>query len=261
LLAYDSGGGDVSRVFRPVEFEDLIHAMHRRYPRYTKIPIVLLVTGMRLVELQRFTEHEMRYTETPLQQWFVPDEKMIDPMGQIISYKKREKGMSLSRRIYLSPYGVRKVTEYLAYWRSNPDIQFPSTSYLDYMLERSAKDAGMSTFDRLVTVRPYVRDIDGHKVRDPNNPKKWMRTEKTETVSSYLVSQKTFRKTSSSWKIVLFPQLEGWIAASMGHSVETARRYYQERGYAKEDIQKMIKYFEGLPPPSLEDIKAEMDVK
>lgn len=261
LLAYDSGSGDLTRAFRPSEFEKLIVAMARKYPRYYRIPVVLLLTGLRYAELLRFLDNEQRHAASPVQRWFVPGERMIDPMGQIISLKKREKGMSRSRRIYLSDMGVQQVQKFLDEQNGNT---LPSQVYMDWMLEKSAEIAQLQKIDRDVIQRPYVRDISGNRMHDPAFPKserKWLRNEKQVHFRTCLVSTKTFRKTCTSWKIVLYPNLEGWIAASMGHSVETARRYYQERGFTRDDIKGMVKYFDGMAPPTLEDIKAEMEVK
>ena len=185
---------------------------------------------------------------------------MIDPMGKIISFKKREKHMSRSRRIYLSDMGVKQVSKYLEQWNAQPDVQLPSVQYLDWMLNACGKAAGFDPVERDEIQHPFALDENGEKMRDPMNAHKWMRGERIVHKSSYVVSEKIFRKTSTSWKIVLYPQLEGWIASSMGHSVEIARRYYQERGFSKDDIKGMIKYFDGMAPPTLEDIKAEMEV-
>ena len=261
LMAYDSGNGDVSCVLRPSEFESLYVAMAHRYPRYFRIPVVLLLTGMRYAELQRFTDHEIMHINSPVQQWFIPQERMIDPMGKIISFKQREKHMSRSRRIYLSDMGVRQVRKYLDQWIAQPDVKLPSLVHLDRMLNACGKDANFVLVERDEIQHPYILDENGEKMKNPQNPHEWMRGERIVHKSSYVVSEKIFRKTSTSWKIVLYPQLEGWIASSMGHSVETARRYYQERGFSKDDIKGMIKYFEGMAPPTLEEIKAEMEVQ
>jgi len=59
---------------------------------------------------------------------------------------------------------------------------------------------------------------------------------------------KTTRKTWESWLIATYPQAEGLIAASQGHTQTTQIKHYLGLGFYPEEIESMKKYVEGFLP-------------
>jgi hypothetical protein len=231
-----SDSGNKCRILRPIEFEALVQKFAQRYSKYVKIPIALLVTGTRYAELVRISEHP---------EWHIYPEKLIDPQDPI-SQKKRTSGISKARIIYLSDYGNERVK---SFFQNLPF--FPSINYMDEIIDKMAKEAGMKEATRTVTMRPVLKDAEGNAMKDPDTGKKMYGSTRTVEYHTTAVSEKSMRKTWVSWLMTCYPEFEARITASMGHDSETSRKYYQTYRFSDDDIDMMEKYVSGFIPARL----------
>ncbi len=228
--------GNKCRILRPVEFEAIIRKFVQRQSKYVKIPVALLVTGTRYAELVRISEHP---------EWHIYPEKLIDPQDPI-SVKKRTKGISRARIIYLSDYGNERIK---AFFQAVP--VFPSLEHMDIIINKMAKEAGLSLASRTVTLRPYLKDEQGNYIKDSETGKKVRESGREVQYNTTAVSEKSFRKTWVSWLMTVYPEFEARITASMGHDSETSRKYYQTYRFSDDDIDMMQKYIVGFIPERL----------
>ncbi len=237
LEASSSDSGNVSRILRPIEFEELIKQFIKRKVDYVGIPIAILMTGMRYIEIQRLIDHP---------EWHIYNEKIIDPGGIRISNKKRTKGSPRARVIYLSDYGNDRIKNFLTTYVNR---RLPNRDYFNEVLEKLAVEIGFPILPREVTMTAYILDENGNKV---------LNDEGAPTTVNYLkefnttaITEKSLRKTWVSWLMTIYPQFEARITESMGHSPTTSRRYYQTYRFSDYDIEMMEKYVKGFVPERL----------
>ena len=232
--------GNFSRILRPSEFEKLLRAFAINKPEYVTILAALLSTGMRYQELVRFHDHP---------EWFFPDDHVIDPLANkpldaILSLKKREAGSSTLRKIYLSDWGVKVGSQFLARTKNKT---LPSHNYLDRMINMIAEASGFDVYEGTRHFHPVVKDVAGRPIKDRDTKRK-LRNDKDQPVKVTGISQKALRKTWISWLLTVFPEYEGKITDSMGHSSETERRHYRSLSFSADEIQDIWKYVDGFVP-------------
>lgn len=248
--------GNFSRILRPSEFEKLLRAFAVNKPEYVPILAALLATGMRYAELERFHQHP---------EWFYPGDQVIDPLADkpldaILSLKKREAGSSTLRKIYLSDWGVKVCRQFFDRMES---VKLPSYKYLDLLMNRIAVASGFDVYEGVRHFHPVVRDVTGKPMKDKET-KQRIRIDKNQPVKVTGISQKALRKTWISWLLTVFPEYEGKITDSLGHSSETERRHYRSLSFSAEEIQDIWKYVDGFIPDKRrpkEKEKIEDDIK
>lgn len=253
ILRAPTDTGNFSRILRPSEFEMLLRAFIMSKPEYASILVGLLATGMRYQEIVRFHEHL---------EWFFPDDHVIDPLADkpmeaILSLKKTEAGSSTLRKIYLSDWGVKAIREFA---KRTASLRMPSYDHFDHVLNRIAITAGFDVYEGTRHFRPVARDVSGKPIKDAET-KQRVRTDKEQKVRVTGISQKALRKTWISWLLTVFPEYEGKITDSMGHSSETERRHYRSLSFSADEIQDIWKYVDGFIPdkrrPNREENKEE----
>ena len=253
ILRSPSDTGNFSRILRPSEFEKLLRAMALDKPEYVPVLAALLATGMRYAELVRFHDHP---------EWFYPDDHVIDPLANkpldaILSLKKREAGSSQLRKIYLSDWGVKVCKQFVL---RTSGMTLPSVNYIDHVLNKTAIDVGFDVYEGVRHFRPVVKDVTGRPIKDRQTNRR-IRTDKNQAVKVTGISQKALRKTWISWLLTVFPEYEGKITDSMGHSSETERRHYRSLSFSADEIQDIWKYVDGFIPdkrrPNREENKEE----
>ena len=232
--------GNFSRILRPSEFEKLLRAFAINKPEYVTILAALLSTGMRYQELVRFHDHP---------EWFFPDDHVIDPLANkpldaILSLKKREAGSSQLRKIYLSDWGIKVGSQFLARTKNKT---LPSHNYLDRMINMIAEASGFDVYEGTRHFHPVVKDVAGRPIKDRDTKRK-LRNDKDQPVKVTGISQKALRKTWISWLLTVFPEYEGKITDSLGHSSETERRHYRSLSFSADEIQDIWKYVDGFVP-------------
>ena len=232
--------GNFSRILRPSEFEKLLRAFAMNKPEYVTALATLLATGMRYQELIRFHDHP---------EWFYPDDHVIDPLANkpldaILSLKKREAGSSTLRKIYLSDWGVKVCRQFFDRMEGT---KLPSYKYLDLLINKIAVASGFDVYEGVRHFHPVIKDVSGKPMKDKDTHKR-LRKDKDQPVKVTGVSQKALRKTWISWLLTVFPEYEGKITDSMGHSSETERRHYRSLSFSAEEIQDIWKYVDGFVP-------------
>lgn len=255
IMRVPSDTGNFSRILRPGEFEKLLRAVVLNKPEYAPVITLLLATGMRYKEIERFHAHP---------EWFYAEDHVIDPLADkpldaILSLKKKEAGTSALRKIYLSDWGVKVTKEFL---RQTAGQDIPSFSRTDKVLNNIAMAAGFEVYEGLRHFAPVVKDVNGKSMKDKETGKR-TRVPKDFKVRVTGVSQKALRKTWISWLLTVFPEYEGKITDSMGHSSAVERRHYRSLSFAEDDIRQIWRYVDGFIPDKRmpETMKEQKEMK
>ena len=169
---------------------------------------VALFSGMRYAELLRFQEHI---------EWFMPDRKCIFmPQGSLKgavegqrikknnNEPKRKPRTTPQRYVMLSSYGVFILEKYV---EDDDKIKFhPSLSKWDMRLKKYARIAGLAEDSKSVT-------------------------------------NKSFRKSWESWLAVTYPEQQGKICQSQGHTQIVSMQHYVSTPFTlieKEQIKEKV---------------------